>query len=225
MCRTARGYQLKQICCSFIKHYRSQCSNTRFSKSQDINACSKEACSPAVVTMVKRGQLWTVLLHRRRGPSYVGWEGVIVDVERNKLRSLYWSKTAFCFKADYWAHAVGKVTMLQAGRPDSGSGASRLLVGGVKLTATSRRRLRMSGAIHLLLLCTLVAWQGQFYFTSQKHQPQMWTAELLRLLQPGGFIDCRFNAWKFHVLPTQLYLYILCGSEKKAAVIYLISIN
>jgi hypothetical protein len=127
MCQTARGYQLKQICCSFMKHHRFQCSNTRFSKSQDINACSKEACSPAVVTMVKRGQLWAVLLHRTRSPSNVGWEGVIVDVERSKLWNLFCSKTAFCFKADYWAHAVGKVTMLQDGRPDSGSGASRLL--------------------------------------------------------------------------------------------------
>ena len=53
----------------------------------------------------------------------------------------------------------------------------------------------MSGVDTPLPQCTLVALQGQFYFTSHKRQPQMWKAELLSRLQPSGFIDCRFNAW------------------------------
>ena len=73
----------------------------------------------------------------------------------------------------------------------------------------------MSGADAPLPLCNLVAWQGQLYFTSHKRQPQIWKAELLSRLEPSDFIDCRFNAWKPHVLPTQLYLCVLCGSQNK----------
>jgi hypothetical protein len=40
--------------------------------------------------------------------------------------------------------------------------------------------------------------------------------EIIISLQPSGYYTChQFNTHKFYVLPTQLYLCVLCGSEDK----------